>query len=315
MGSGFNKNFKDGTYGLRAGGNNATKAFESSEIRSGGGGGANVHSNSVPLAYWNFDQGSGLTVNDVSSAGNNLDGTKSSTQNPSGDQPAWDTTNKVRGNSSLLFNHAHNDAVIVPDNNLLDFNTDDTFSISCWLKRSGGTPSQEGGFVTKMANQAGSNDSAFQGYALYTFDTLQKRPAFLLLHDLGANDFLRVIATDANTLNDTNFHNLIVTYNGNSDLSGVKMYLDGSSIGLTQNTDNLEVGESILTNTALAIGGFINNPNATDLEGNAQGNHVLNFSGNMDEVAIWTKVLSQEEVTSIYNSGAASDLTNGIPVV
>ena len=307
-GSGFNKNFKDGTYGLRAGGNNATKAFECSENRSGGA--TNVHSNSVPLVYYNFDEGSGETINDVSSAGNNLDGTKSSTQNPSGDQPAWDTTNKVRGNSSLLFNHAHNDAVIVPDNNLLDFNTDDTFSISCWLKRSGGTPSQEGGFVTKMANQAGSNDSAFQGYALYTFDTLQKRPAFLLLHDLGANDFLRVIATDANTLNDTNFHNLIVTYNGNSDLSGVKMYLDGSSIGLTQNTDNLEVGESILTNTSLAIGGFVNNPAAS-----TQGNQVLNFSGNMDEVAIWTKVLSQEEVTSIYNSGDASDLTNGIPVV
>ena len=100
----------------------------------------------------------------------------------------------------------------------------------------------------------------------------------------------------------------IVTYNGNSDLSGVKMYLDGSSIGLTQNTDNLEVGESILTNTALAIGGFVNNPAAT-----SQGNQVLNFSGNMDEVAIWTKVLSAAEVTAIYNGGSGVDVRNGIP--
>ena len=306
--SGFNKRQKDGGGGLAGGGSNATRGFSSGESYSGGGGGGSFFSNSVPLAYYNFDEGSGQTINDVSSAGNNLNGTKSSNSNPSGDQPAWDTTNKVRGNSSLLFDHDDDDAVIVPDNNLLDFNTDDTFSISCWLKRSGATPSQEGGFVTKMANQAGSNDSAFQGYALYTFDTLQKRPAFLLLHDLGANDFLRVIATDANTLNDTNFHNLIVTYNGNSDLSGVKMYLDGSSIGLTQNTDNLEVGESILTNTALAIGGFVNNPAAT-----SQGNQVLNFSGNMDEVAIWTKVLSAAEVTAIYNGGSGVDVRNGIP--
>ena len=309
MSSGFNKNFKDGTYGLRAGGNNATKAFESSEIRSGGGA-SNYYANSVPLAYWNFDQGSGQTVNDVSSAGNSLNGTKNSTENDGDDdKPAWDTTNKVRGNSSLLFVANKNEAVVVPDNNLLDFNTDDTFSISCWIKRSSGTPNQEGGFVTKMANVAGgSNDSAYQGYALYTFDTLQKRPALLLLHDLGASDFLRVIATDANTLNDTNFHNIVVTYNGNSDLSGVKMYVDGSSIGLTQNTDNLEVGESILTNTALAIGGFVNNP-----DNNSRGNQVLNFNGNMDEVAMWTKVLSAAEVTAIYNGGSGTDLTNGIP--
>ena len=319
--SGFNKNFKDGTYGLRAGPNNATKAFESSELRSGGGGGGgSFYANSLPLAYWNFDQGSGGTVNDVSSAGNSLNGTKSSNDNDSSlDLPAWDTTNKVRGNSSLLFVANKDEAVVVPDNNLLDFNTDDTFSISCWLKRSGGTPNQEGGFVVKMANTAGSsNDSAFKGYALYTLDTLQKRPAFLLLHHLGDGDFLRVVSSDANLLNDTNFHNLVVTYNGNSDLSGVKMYLDGSAIAVVLapgDTDTLEVSEGILTNTALAIGGFIGNPDATDLtpDGNAQGNHVLNFDGNMDEVAIWTKVLSAAEVTAIYNSGNGVDLTNGIP--
>ena len=129
--SGFNKTFKDGTGGLRAGSNNATRAFESSEKKTGGGGGS-FYANSVPLAYWNFDQGSGGTVNDVSSAGNSLNGTKSSDDNDSSlDLPAWDTTNKVRGNSSLLFVANKNEAVVVPDNNLLDFNTDDTFSISC----------------------------------------------------------------------------------------------------------------------------------------------------------------------------------------
>lgn len=305
--SGFGNSFKNGAGGLRGGANNATAAMESSEKYSSGGG-VSYYSNSVPLAYWNFDQGSGQTVNDVSSAGNSLNGTKSTNSGPL-NRPAWDTTNKVRGNSSLLFAANTNDAVVVPDNNLLDFNTDDTFSISCWLKRSGGTPNQEGGFVTKMANVAGgSNDSAYQGYALYTFDTLQKRPALLLLRDLSSNDFLRVIATDASTLNDTNFHNLVVTYNGNSDLSGVKMYLDGSSIALTEETDNLGISDSILTNTALAIGGFVDNPDST-----SQGNQVLNFDGNMDEVAIWTKVLSAAEVTAIYNSGSGVDLTNGIP--
>ena len=307
--SGFNKNFKDGTYGLRAGKNNATRAFESSEKRSedGGGGAANVHSNSVPLAYYDMSDGSGATVSDVSSAGNNLDGTKRSSTTGN---PQWDSTNKVRGSNSLVFNHTTRDAVIVPDNNLLDFNVNDSFSISCWVKRSGATPNQEGGWVVKMAQQAGNGDGAFEGYAFYTFDTHQKQPAFLLFDNTGGGELLRVKTTNATLINDTNFHNVIVTYNGNSDSSGVKIYLDGTSVDLTEVDDSLEVNDDILTSTDLTIGAFINNPVASD---NTNQNDI--FSGNMDEVAIWTKELSQEEVTSIYNSGAASDLTNGIPVV
>ena len=307
--SGFNKKQKDGGAGLAGGGDNATRAFNSGESYSGGGGGgdASVHSNSVPLAYYDMSDGSGATVSDVSSAGNNLDGTKRSATSGN---PQWDSTNKVRGSNSLVFDHTQKDAVIVPDNNLLDFNVNDSFSISCWVKRSGGTPSQEGGWVVKMAQQAGNGDGAFKGYAFYTFDTLQKQPAFLLLDNTGGQELLRVKTTNASLINDTNFHNVIVTYNGNSDLSGVKIYLDGSSVDLTQVDDSLEVNDDILTSTDLTIGAFINNPVASD---NTNQNDI--FSGNMDEVAIWSKELSQDEVTSIYNSGDASDLTNGIPVV
>lgn len=304
--SGFGNSFKNGAGGLRAGANNATAAMESSEKYSSGGG-VSYYSNSVPLAYWNFDQGSGQTVNDVSSAGNSLNGTKSTNSGPL-NRPAWDTTNKVRGNSALLFDADQNDAVIVPDNNLLDFNVNDAFSISCWIKRSGGTPSQVGGWVAKMANVAGNGDGAFEGYALYTFDTLQKQPAFLLYDNTGGAKLLRVKATSATLINDTNFHNVVVTYNGNSNLSGVKIYLDGSSIALTQVDDSLGTADDILTSTDLAIGGFVNNPIS-----DGQGNQVQNFDGNMDEVAIWTKVLSAVEVTAIYNSGSGVDLTNGIP--
>jgi len=301
MKSGFNKNFSSGEAGLAAGGNNA---FKSGEKYTDSGGG-NYYANSVPLAYYDMSDGSGATVSDVSSAGNNLDGTKRSATSGN---PQWDSTNKVRGSNSLVFNHTQKDAVIVPDNNLLDFNVNDSFSISCWVKRSGGTPNQEGGWVAKMAQQAGNGDGAFEGYAFYTFDTLQKQPAFLLLDNTGGQELLRVKATNASLINDTNFHNVIVTYNGNSDLSGVKIYLDGTSVDLTQQDDSLEVADDILTSTDLTIGAFINNPVASD---NTNQNDI--FSGNMDEVAIWTKELSQDEVTAVYNGGSGVDVKNGIP--
>ena len=57
-----------------------------------------------------MEDGSGATVSDVSSAGNSLDGTKASSQT---DQPAWDTTTKVLGSTSLFFDHPDDDAVIL----------------------------------------------------------------------------------------------------------------------------------------------------------------------------------------------------------
>jgi len=55
------------------------------------------------------------------------------------------------------------------------------------------------------------------------------------------------------------------------------------------------------------MGGIVNNTAANPVQ------RLWPFSGNMDEVAIWSKELSAEEVAASYNSGAGVDLTNGIP--
>ena len=301
--SGFNKRHKDGDAGLAGGANNASRTFSSGEVYEGGGGGS-YFADSVPVGYWNMEDGSGATVSDVSSAGNSLDGTKASSQT---DQPAWDTTTKVLGSTSLFFDHPDDDAVIVPDNNLLDFSTDDPFTISCWIKRIGtGDSGGVVGMVTKSA-QASASDSPFEGYALWFNDTQQRRPSFLLYRNISGVEQLRVQASSlAFADTDTDWHHILVTYNGNSDLDGVTMYIDGSSVAISlESPDTLDPGDDITTSTDLCFGGFINNT--------GNNSRIYSFAGNMDEIAIWDKELSAEEVAAVWNSGNANDLTNGIP--
>ena len=308
--SGSNKKYKSGAGGLAGGANNATRIFNSSEVYEGGAG--NYYANSVPLAYWTMENGSGATVTDRSSAGNNLNGTRATTA-PGGDRPAWDSSTKVRGVYSLNFaasNATNGDHVTVPDNNLLDFSTDDPFTISAWIKRGGnGTGQPAHGIVTKAA-QASSTDSPFEGYALWfggSGDSQQRRVSFYLYRNITTIQQLRVQSTNlVFATTDLNWHNIVATYNGNSNLSGVKIYVGGSSIDIElEASDTLSPGMDITTSTPLSIGSFINNAQT--------GNIFYPFVGNIDEVAIWTKELSAEEVAASYNSGAGVDLANGIP--
>jgi len=257
---------------------------------------------SVPVGYWSMDDGTGSTVSDISSAGNNLDGTKASAVSG---QPLWDTSSKVLGGASLQFDQADTDAVIVPDDDVLDFSTDDAFSISCWVKRSTSYSGNVAGLVTKSAASS-TVDSPFEGYALWFNDTEQRRPSFLLYRQVSGTEQLRVQA-DALAFadSDTDWHHILVTYDGSSDLSGVTMYIDGTSVAISLATsDTLPPGTDITTATDLCFGGFINNASTNS--------RIYPFAGNLDEVAIWSKELSSAEAAAVYNGGIARTLVNGI---
>ena len=82
------------------------------------------------------------------------------------------------------------------------------------------------------------------------------------------------------------------------------MVLMARSTSLTA-TGTLDPGDDITTSTDLCFAGFINNT--------GNNSRLYSFDGNMDEIAIWNKALSADEVAASYNSGAGVDLTNGIP--
>lgn len=259
-------------------------------------------SSSVPIGYWDMSDGSGTTVSDVSTAGNNLDGTMAASPGDSG--PAWDTSNKVRGSNSLLFNDGDSDRVIIDDHSALDFNVDDAFSISCWIKREGTSGGAYSGLVCKMA-QTSTADGAWEGWALYMEGSQRKQPRFLLYDASGAAEALRVAGGGTSAINDTDWHHLVITYNGNAALSGVKMYLDGSAMSMSQVEDSLETDDDILTSTDMIFGAFINNTSTNST--------IYHFDGYMDEIAIWSKELSSDEISDVYNSGNGNDVKSGIP--
>jgi hypothetical protein len=295
--SGFNKYFKDGAGGLKGGSGNASGGFQSSEKRSSA---ASVWDDSVPVAYWNFEDGSGTTLSDVSSAGNsNLDGDLGGTANPT-----WDTSNKVRGSSSLLFAGGSSTKVTIDDDtgnldNTLDFNADDAFTLSTWFKigtyNALGT---QGSLMAKMTQTPVGGETAYVGYDLYLVEDGSDNFKLTFLLYKNGSAYLWVWYNTG--ISDHDWHHAVMTYDGPSgaELSSVKLYVDGSLVTSTQKADTL--GDTDLTS------------NKTDYSFGARKNSQY-FDGNLDECAVWDKVLSADEVTDVYNDGSGADLTDGIP--
>jgi len=155
------------------------------------------------------------------------------------------------------------------------------FSISCWFK----TSSAAAEFI--VSRQA--NSGLFPGWNMF-IEAGQIKAA--LINNNGTSN--RIFIRTNSTFNDSNWHHLVMTYDGSSNTSGLFLYLDGSLEAITVITNALSA--SILTSANFQISGR-DGPNV-----------VLN--GSVDETAIYDKNLSAAEVTEIYNSGIPKDLSS-----
>ena len=88
------------------------------------------------------------------------------------------------------------------------------------------------------------------------------------------------------TLNAWNF--VVVTYDGSGNRSGISIYINGVSQTLTLS------GSTTLTP--------VNGTDSTII--GSRSDAATTLTGNMDEVGIWSRVLTSSEVTQLYNSGA-----------
>ncbi len=95
-------------------------------------------------------------------------------------------------------------------------------------------------------------------------------------------------------INDNTWHNL--TYS--VDQTGVIYYLDGTSIfsGLFNN------GIGMATNTI--------EPLHFGMYPNGACSNTFFFEGNIDDIGIWNRALTQEEITNLYNGCSASTITS-----
>lgn len=166
--------------------------------------------------------------------------------------------------------------------NTLDFTNTDAFSISCWFKR---TRSGVSEFLVAKQESSGN----FRGYALL-IPSSDNKVTIVIRNNTASSG--RLIVDGATAITDTNWHHIVMTYDGSSNVSGINLYLDGNNdTGATSGT----LSATISNSTSLQIGAR---------------NTANEFSGNIDEVSVFNSELSASDVTSIYNSGTPSDISS-----
>lgn len=154
------------------------------------------------------------------------------------------------------------------------FERTDPFSVSLWVKT---VQSTTGYMVAK-----GGGTAPARGWSARI--TLGK--VYLNLINTAGTNHLQARTTSV-TINDGGWHHICITYSGNSSTSGVTIYVDDVSAALTSVVNSLSA--TTLSTASATIG---------SREGGDSP-----YGGNIDEVTIWDKELSDAEVSEIWNNG------------
>jgi len=150
------------------------------------------------------------------------------------------------------------------------------FSISAWFK----TPTVGAGtaaYIFDISNAP--SDTA--GY--YMFVSPGGNITLRVLESGGADG----ITTSSNGFDDDNWHHLVVTHSGGTFPSAVNFYIDASLSGTT--------GSGSRTPTS--------NVGATYKVGGWKEFAQWSINGKLDEMGIWSTVLSAEDVSILFNNG------------
>jgi hypothetical protein len=233
------------------------------------------------VGYWTADEASGNTFYDWSGHGNtggfsgNNNGTLTSMNTTGNATSGWTTSCKYGG--CLKFDGV-NDQVRVTDNLYMNFSQ---LTVSAWVMSLSNGATQPSGIVAKANINGGELgwmiDKNTTGFYCFRMGPGYPRNSGHVCSD--------------SPYNDTNWHSISGVYNGTHRM----LYVDG--------TIQSDVWASALTNTASSI--------TLDI-GKRYGDAVTIytsyesvFNGSIDDVKLWSRALSADEVASEY-SGARS---------
>jgi hypothetical protein len=232
-----------------------------------------LNGTSIAVLNMPFDTNDSTTAKDYSGLGN--DGTPIN-------ETTW--TNSGISGGAYVFD-GDGDYINISNENNFDFERTDNFSIFAWIKAEPMTDGQQETIFAKGVLAAGN---VYRGYDLILTNGTGDHAQVMahLVNDWGGEDRIQVKGSTTN-LDDGNWHFVGYTYNGTSNASGVSMYVDGNS-----------ETETILFNTlSLTILNDINPRVGTRGDGNEP------FNGTIDEVIVYNRTLTPEQIAAIYNSG------------
>ena len=177
-----------------------------------------------------------------------------------------------------------------------DFAATDAFSVSFWLNLDDNTNFYS--FLGSRVKSGGTADD--EGWSVRTGaggDRDEIR--FQFFSNDGLTEEGRAIQTGVQLSTDV-WQHIVVAHDGSSDLSGVSIYVDGTlvSSGLTDNTALLS--DTVAENEPFVVGGRETSSNGY-------------VDGEMDEVGLWSRVLTTDEVGELYNEGNGLSMGTIIP--
>lgn len=214
------------------------------------------------VAYYKMNEGSGFATEDNS--GNNNGGSLNNFNFDA--NSGW--VDGVEG-KALRFDGS-NDYVRILDRDMLSF-TDKRVTVSVWVKTSFSRPGGNEGYILTKGTGAGGYEYGFSQQPRTNFAGF----SFWTLGGGGAGNDRGTTA-----LNDGTWHHVLVVADG----SKIRVYVDG-------NRDDPGDGETLgtvsNTDADLTIGGRMSNDNM--------------FNGIIDEVFIYNRALSEDEVKQLYS--------------
>lgn len=214
--------------------------------------------------YWQFDNGSGTNATDSSGNGNTLALTGS---------PAW-TTGQINGALDLSGSGQYG-SVADPASGVLDFADSTDFSLSGWFNRDT--------FAADHTILAKKNDQITnQGYVLWV-DNNGSTDTLIFEASDGVDTYQMASSTQFNT---TGWHNFVVTWD---DSVGMNMYIDG-------HLDNGATSGTFANVNSLA--------NTRAFRAGAESDAGVPFDGKLDDIRIYNRVLSIDEIARLYQGGS-----------
>lgn len=179
-------------------------------------------------------------------------------------------------NSAYSFNGIDNEILIFHNSSLNCF----PISVSAWFKTN-----------TNLQNSMLVNKYGCMTYNGYSLNLNSGKPNCYYFSGNADSETNRInldmVSDSFQSLNDNNWHQSIITI----DLSGVKYYVDGNLVysgsftgtgSVTTTTENLHLGRYVQGNCGIGQNFF--------------------YLGYLDDIGIWNRVLSQQEITNLYQN-------------
>ncbi len=189
----------------------------------------------------------------------------------------------INNNFSMQFDGV-NDSIIAGTTSL---GITSAISVSCWIK----TTNTSAAFRSLVAEDTTSGSNRNWNLLLNSGNKI----GFIFFNTSGSTNYL--VRSTALEVQDGNWHHIVATFDGTSNAGGIKTYVDGGNV---ETLTALSTGIRSVASVGPRIG--------------SNSNGSWNFTGKLDEVAIWSTALSEETIKAIYdttanNPGKVADLS------